>query len=107
MQNQEMISTTQTKRNVITIIYWETGDAGMLSDKISSRGWRGARTTLNARNVKTIVVAKTRAPHATCATVMPIIGFNGCGSLGDARRVIYVAMPSMSCTTNNSKAMEA
>lgn len=49
------------------------------------------------RNVKTIVVAKTSAPQATCATVMPIIGFNGCGSLGEASRVIYAAMPSVSC----------
>jgi len=47
-----------------------------------------ARKTLNVRNVKTIVVANTSAPQATCATVIPTIGFNGCGSFGDATLVM-------------------
>jgi hypothetical protein len=43
----------------------------------------GDRSTLNVRKVKTIVVAKTSAPQATCATVMPTIIGSGCGSFGE------------------------
>jgi hypothetical protein len=42
----------------------------------------------NTLNVKTIVAAKTNAPQATWATVIEIIGFSGCGSLGDRIRVM-------------------
>jgi len=66
-----------------------------------------ARKTLCARKVRAIIAANTNAPHATCATVNEIIGFNGCGSFGDAARAKYVAIPNPSCTNNKLPTMIA
>ena len=47
-----------------------------------------AGKTRYVRKVNTMVLTKTSAPQATCATVIPTIGFSGCGSCGDTRRVM-------------------
>jgi len=55
-----------------------------------------AGKTLYVLNVKTMVEENTKAPHATWATVMPTIGFNGCGSFGEAALARYAARPKKS-----------
>jgi hypothetical protein len=76
-------------------------------DSASSNAGAVDRTALKTLSVKTIVVANTSAPQATCATVIPTIGFNGWGSLGDFKRVRYAATPSISCKTSRARAIVA
>src|SRR5437870_10745300 len=66
-----------------------------------------ADTTRKILNVKTIVLANTKAPQATCATVTATIGVRGCGSNGDLARTTYAAIPRDNCTSNNVAANSA
>ncbi len=91
-------ATADCRRSIANSSIRLTHDScGLQTQRATSLIARPCNHSVNTRSVKTIVVANTSAPQATCATVIPTIGFNGCGSFGDANRVRYAATPKNNC----------